>query len=702
MMQACLRVVVFLAIVIGLSAVALADSPIFTPVHLAGQPDAIVRLKLSPATQPGHLQAEVVEMLKRGKITSRADLNIERGLDAFKAGKSTTRPQLDIDLTAAPHKAKQAAVAKLCKDSETGLAILFLGEFHEDGAEEGGGRQVPDGYMHHEGRWISLYRTKSGGLEMENIEDYMEGVWAGDTDQLLRMVKYVLTDRNPVIPRTPDVGWDRTAEVAKGKGLTKAELLMPVDLDGAMAATLFVGLPDGDRLYRYDAKAEKMGDVTARYKLASMSKLAAWADIDGDRRLDLISWDGRKLTVFAQQADATFRAQPVKLADADTWRVLGLATLGVAGQAGAGILVSTAKGPILLTGGEGDKWTATPLARGTGILPVSEGGTNPDMGRMPIPRSRPDDELKEPAACVVADLDGDGLPDVLEPFANGSLLHRGRPPSLPAGGREQGRGDMFAPPVRCVVAAGPERGTVFPGQVGAYDASRGKMLVGDFDSDGLLDIFAMGADRNRLWQNLGDGKFAEKIGRSGAIAYLSKPGGMHGTVCDVNNDNRADLLIVYPNSSPQVFFNIGFRSLDHAHHMDLHAMGLLPEAEEGCRAGCIGDFDGDGAEDMAVIAAKGSLHVFYRKVYQDENALCLRVALSPKLAGPVNVTVANPFDTFPATAWQVTAGQPISAGRRSIGHLTAKWRLPGGPAREKTVKLTNDAVRLTIEPEAKE
>ena len=199
--------------------------------------------------------------------------------------------------------------------------------------------------------------------------------------------------------------------------------------------------------------------------------------------------------------------------------LLGMTALGIDNDGGIGLLLTLPAGPVLLRKNDVGKWVAERLDLNVAqppsavIRPPEAGEIGPKAGRSTpdtgVPQSRPEDELKHPAPCVVADLDGDGLPDVLAPFANGSLLYRGT-----------GIG-RFARPVRCAIFT---------------DGEHGRATVGDFDQDGLLDVFTVPAEATvvndvtiqasggpRLWQNLGGGRFEDRIGLSGEIAYITKP-----------------------------------------------------------------------------------------------------------------------------------------------------------------------------------
>jgi len=210
-----------------------------------------------------------------------------------------------------------------------------------------------------------------------------------------------------------------------------------------------------------------------------------------------------------------------------------------------------------------------------------------------------------------AEFDGGGVADVLAPFAAGSVLFRGL-----AGGK-------FAPGVACAVQLGT-------GQSGA--------CVADFDGGGRFDVLCASADGLRLWQNEGDDKFTDTLNLSGEIAYISKPGGIDCLVGDINNDGRQDALIAYSAMSPQLFFNRGYRSFGHAHTLDLAERQLLPASEQGQQSACLGDFDGDGAQDMVLALSSGEIWVFCRE-NDDREARSVVAALpagSP-CKGPVTV-----------------------------------------------------------------
>ena len=220
--------------------------------------------------------------------------------------------------------------------------------------------------------------------------------------------------------------------------------------------------------------------------------------------------------------------------------------------------------------------------------------------------------------------------------------------------------------------------------------------MGDFDGDGRFDVLSVSAEGVHLWQNEGNGQFTDTLNVSGEIAYISKPGGIDCGVCDINNDGRQDAWIAYGAMSPQLFFNRGYRSFGHAHTLDLAERQLLPAAEQGQQSACLGDFDGDGAQDMVLALKSGEIWVFYREneEHQARNALA-SLPLGGSCKGPVAVT--GWIGKRCLGAWNVSPNtSPAFFGRKEAGPMTLKWRLPGGPERQKEVVVENQTVRVEV------
>ena len=513
-------------------------------------------------------------------------------------------------------------------------AMLFIGSFERDGG--GGGERMA--YLHVAGQWAVL-REFEGDWDMEKMDPRLLGCWAGSTDMLLRCVNYVRSNENADVPVRANAVWQPETRFGQLEG--KIHSVDPVNVTGAKGKTdLFVAGTEGDRLFRFDGKG--MADVTDRHKLTSKSRVCTWAEFTGDGRLDLLSWDGEALSLHVQKADGTFEAKALPGGD----KVLenGCLSLSTFGAAGGTQVVAGVEGPPVILTIQGDGSIA-----GKSMADADYAGK--DFG--------------PPSVCLVADFDGDNKVDVLQLFAGGSLFYAGT-------------GDAeFAAPVASRVATGG-------GRHGA--------CVGDYDADGLLDVFVGGERRHRLFHNLGGGRFVDLLHQSGEIEYIPKPGAIRVQTGDVNNDGRQDVLVVYgAQLSPHLFFNRGFRSFGHARELDLQIEGRLPEASNGQQGGCLGDLNGDGALDMVLALMNGELWVFYREV-DNEFAMAATAALSPEspCAGPINVAAwAGEPPRALGTCVVRPGGPPALWGvpESEAGNVTIQWRTPDGAVQTRVVEV---------------
>jgi len=125
----------------------------------------------------------------------------------------------------------------------------------------------------------------------------------------------------------------------------------------------------------------------------------------------------------------------------------------------------------------------------------------------------------------------------------------------------------------------------FPTQTGTW---------ADFDNDGLLDLFTGSESRERgarLYQNRGDGTFAEVIADSGIEPIGFVKGACWG---DYDNDGLSDLYV-----SCNGMRNVLYRNLGEGKFEDVtHAAGL--DEDPGTFACWFFDYDNDGNQDLYV------------------------------------------------------------------------------------------------------
>jgi hypothetical protein len=611
--------IVFVSIMLWAAAAQALINPRFTPVNLVNESALIVSVDLRQGASKDQYDAVVREVLK-GKTELKA---------------------IHLDLSKARDEQNADSFRKLAAAGAP--ALFFMGEF----SEQGGGAPQLAGLLSVSGRWASCVGTPDGKWLFDNIEGKYQAVWAGGTDMLRRCVDYVLTENDPGVPTADGVAWSiPPVKIATLEGTIAA--VRPIDLAGDGNLQLFVACDKGDRLLACDAKSRAVTDIASTRGLQSKSQAFAWGNFNGQGRLDLISFDGKALSLQAQQPDGTFKARPLEVAGALANGCVGLAALdgGVKGR--SSLLVSAGTSwPLLVSLTEDGKPSLSVLAvAGVDLQTLGRAG-----------------------ACLVADFDGDGIADILAPGEAGSVWFRGQAPG------------KFAPGIACAVKLGK----------GPSSA-----CLGDFDADGRLDILGVHADGIALWQNEGGGKFSESLGASGEIAYIGRTGGSDCIVGDINNDGHQDALIAYRSGCPHIFFNRGFRCFGHAHTLDLSEQNVLPEAEQGQQSGCLADFDGDGAQDMALALRTGEIWMFYR-ANEDGDARLATASLQPggEYEGPVTVT--GWIGKKCLGAWNVLPGVGQACfGRREAGPVTLKWRLPDGKDRQKGVILVKSTVKANL------
>ena len=121
------------------------------------------------------------------------------------------------------------------------------------------------------------------------------------------------------------------------------------------------------------------------------------------------------------------------------------------------------------------------------------------------------------------------------------------------------------------------------------------LAVGDYDGDGLEDFYLTqpGGLPNRLFRNLGNGRFADVSAEAGLDAL---DGSSAAFFADIDNDGMQDLIVILSTGQPLLFLNDGSGVFGLARTG--FPMGIKP----GAVGGCLGDYDLDGYLDLYVTA----------------------------------------------------------------------------------------------------
>ena len=405
----------------------------------------------------------------------------------------------------------------------------------------------------------------------------------------------------------------------------------------------------GDRLYEAVSPGEPPADLTQRLKLATASQAAACGDFDGDGRLDLASWNAKGLFLARRQEDGTLAIQTAGLSLPGC---TGLAALDVGVPGRAGLLASTSAGPMLLLPSDQSNFTIRRLA---GDRPGESVGS-----------------LGTGGFCVVADFNGDGVPDVAELFTKGLRLYWGEKPG------------RFLRPVQMDIALVSEPTAA---------------VCGDFDADNLLDLVVGGTGGVVLLSQSADHAFTDNTSETGEIAYhgnLNRPTVTAIAACDLNDNARQSVTLFYRDRPPLPFFNRGFACFGVARDLlletrPLKAATALPAGQA---TGVLVDLNGDDVDDLLAIDPQGHLQVLLAETPRELRP-GLTLALPAGAAGPVTVTVMSADRVLGMHV--VRAGAPVHIGQRAARPISLRWKDATGKTFVRDVDLI-ESKRVELSP----
>ncbi len=612
----------FLALVLFCGTGSAFINPSFTPVDIVKQSDLVLLLEFKSVDKDGKAVATIQKVFKG----------------------STKDKEITLNIGAASIDAQGEDFINRIKDGQK-QAVFFVGVFQvENVAVEGLGVKAV-GFLHFafkdaDWQWAGFKKTEKNSWDMEKTENYLLGTWAGGTDMLARAIDYIIEDPEATVP--PVIGSEWGGKIQIGKLTGKVTSLMAVDILDNGKADIFAACESGDRLFRFNGKT--YDDITVKTGLNSVSSIYAWGDLNGDGKADMVSWNGKELSVQFQKADGTFDKKVLKTGTALEGGCFSLALLDSGDKARPALLAGTGASPVL-------------------IFPQADGSVKTEVL---VDGPFPGKDFGEGGRCLAADFDKDGIIDFIQLFSSGALYYKGK-------------GLLkFNPPVST--------------QIGATKGS--SVRLGDFDADGLPDIVVVtGEEKCRLWQNIGEGKFIDMLSLSGEIYYIAKEDGTDVQVGDFNNDGRQDILISYLNISTQLFFNRGFRSFGHGREMDSSL--ILPESSDGQQKLCVLDANGDGALDTAVVMKNGDFWLFARKVENKALSVTARLSTTGSYTGPLTLTAWRDKRCF--GAWTITAGDAGAfVGLPEAGPVTLKWITPDGKSKEKEVIVKDGPVSVII------
>lgn len=591
-------------------------NPQFTPVHLT-QGAAFIAV-LQPALQ--------------GNTNGLASLAVVETL------KGTPCKEVRIDLSATDPDQRKAALRLFAKvQQEHGLALFFSGKSEK-------GEAVA--YLNLDAQWLELQVGENATWPLVRVASELLATWNGGTDMLLRCVRYILAFPDAAdVPSAEGMAWRNTVKVGRVTGIPTA--LDTPDLAGDGSTFLHVASPAGDVLLKGSKGKEGTTDVTVAMKLTARSQASAWGCFRGGPRPELLSYDGQKLTLFALGTDGAFTAADVKTEVPPG--PVSLLAVDIGTPAAPGVVLATGSGlAVLKCDGKG------------GFAPAGTREIPADLRKT----------LGGPSRAVVADFDGDGLSDIVQPFERDGLFY--------AGTKDGG----FAAPRACAVATG--EGT-------------SRTSVGDFDGDGRLDLLLAGQSGVCIYQNDGQGRFTETLRLCGEVSYKAPPQSTWCDVGDYNNDGRPDFLLAYRAQFPIFYFNRGFRSFGLA--VGLYSAVQSDEALQavaGQQAAILADLDADGAQDVVMVMANGEIWCLYN-TNGDSRPASVRVRAPAGTCGPVSVLYTNTVRSLGRQVAQAgvrEASFGICDNER--GAAAVNWQLPGQPAGTRQIKVEDKTIVIDL------
>ena len=185
-----------------------------------------------------------------------------------------------------------------------------------------------------------------------------------------------------------------------------------------------------------------------------------------------------------------------------------------------------------------------------------------------------------------------------------------------------------------------------------------KVLFVDLDHDGDLDLVAVGPQGLRALRNNADGSFIDATAEFG----LAAPGGARDVAfADFDGDGRMDLFVSRDRGSNTLFRNVGARRFEDS----TAASALATTGGSGTVA--VGDFDNDGAFDLFVAAADSGAATLWSNAGDGRFARDPRSAAALAALRGMRASEAR-FVDYDNDGWLdlVVVGTPLAAGSPGV------------------------------------
>jgi hypothetical protein len=271
-----------------------------------------------------------------------------------------------------------------------------------------------------------------------------------------------------------------------------------------------------------------------------------------------------------------------------------LATAQVIQTSAAGLTPGTATFRRLLGPGNHSivarfKGTATLSSSTSTPVPIAVAGSTTNTARLAQAATYSLGGAFPTSTVVLADVNNDGLPDIIVPrFSDSNIQILFNNPSNPG---------SFLPPQTLSTPF-----TTFPDQI----------LVADLDGDGLQDILINNTDDNGILYFLQDpanpGNFLAAVPLS--VPNIPNPS---FAVADMDGDGVPDIVAVGLTSSPSGSYGVVIFLQQAAHRGHFSAPVVLDTATGGFSTIALADMDGNGTQDIVIgsFSTPGDVRVYY-------------------------------------------------------------------------------------------